>query len=166
MPHRIRIDVTSRWTKSHRRDGIEGNGLSVVLWRISAVVLMCVAATAFTMSCLSHLESIRAAEAIGDEALAVSTAVFVGTIALVLLVEVLGVGARLGRSEQQVRRAMQRIRAGDVGFRVRTHSGEPLARLVHECNSTLEWLNHNPPKGVRIDGDVFDLAADEELEEA
>ena len=52
---------------------------------------------------------------------------------------------------------MQRIRAGDVGFRVALRRGEPLGALVHECNDLLEWLNRNPPPGSRLDADVFEL---------
>ena len=59
---------------------------------------------------------------------------------------------------------MQRIRAGDVGFRVAIHRGQPLGRLLHECNGLLEWLNHNPPSGVRVDRDVFDIGGEEEID--
>lgn len=71
---------------------------------------------------------------------------------------------RFRAAEQQVRVAMQRIRAGDVGFRVARRPGEPMARLVQECNGLLAWLNHNPPSGVNVDRDVFDLDADDEDE--
>lgn len=44
---------------------------------------------------------------------------------------------------------MQRIRSGDVDFRVALRRGEPLSQLLHECNRLLEWLIRNPPGGVR-----------------
>ncbi|MFK7739851.1 MAG: hypothetical protein AB8H80_05965 [Planctomycetota bacterium] len=95
-----------------------------------------------------------------------ATAAFVVAIVFMLLVEVAGVRHRFARPEQNLRRAMKRIRAGDVGFRIPDRGSEPLGRLVSECNSLLEWLNHNPPDGARVDDDMFELPEDVAEDEA
>lgn len=127
--------------------------------RVAAIVAMCGVCAMFAASLLSQLQAVvddaQAPPAVGALqfwSLALAFAVFV-----TLLVEVANIGRRFRRPEQQVRLAMQRIRAGDVGFRIARRRGEPLGRLVHECNDMLEWLNRNPPEGTRIDRDVFEL---------
>jgi len=132
--------------------------------RLAAIVAMCIAATAFAGHCVSHLQALDSHADETGSALGILAAVFVGSLLLVLLVEVAGFTRRFHRPEQQVRVAMQRIRAGDVGFRVAQRRGEPLGRLLHECNGLLDWLNRNPPSGVRVDADVFEISCEVEEE--
>ena len=136
------------------------------LVRLGALGVLCVAAIVFAAHCLSHLHAVRDARPCSSETVAISAAAFVLSIVAVLLIEVVGITDRFRRPEQQVRLALQRIRAGDVGFRIGHRRGEPLGRLVHECNHLLEWLNRNPPSGVSVDGDVFELPTDEDQERA
>lgn len=126
---------------------------------------MCIAASWFAVECVSHLRSLHSTTSPSTDGLVVSAAVFVASLVVVLLAEVANFTRRFHRPEQQVRTAMQRIRAGDVGFRVAMRRGEPLSRLLHECNGLLEWLNRNPPQGVRTDSDEFELAVDAEDDE-
>lgn len=127
--------------------------------RITAALLLCAVAGMFAGALLSHLRTVVEG---GDSSAAVrdlqlwSVALVVATLAALLL-EVANASRRFRTPERQVRRAMQRIRAGDVGFRVALRRGEPLGALVHECNDLLEWLNRNPPPGSRLDADVFEL---------
>lgn len=70
---------------------------------------------------------------------------------------------RVAGPEYRLRHAMQRIRTRDVGFRVSLRRGDLLTGLARECNELLDWLNENPPAGVRTGGDVVDVeAVDEE----
>ncbi|MFT4841100.1 MAG: hypothetical protein ACJA0V_002314 [Planctomycetota bacterium] len=133
-----------------------------MLLRISVLVAMCIAATWFAIECVSHLRGLTSGAMPTVDRLVVSASIMVASIVIVLLAEVANFTRRFHRPEQQVRAAMQRIRAGDVGFRVALRRGEPLSRLLHECNGMLEWLNRNPPCGVRIDADVFDIESDDE----
>ena len=148
----------------HRNGDLRGWGSQVMLLRISVVVAMCIAATWFAVECVLHLRSLTSGDAHAADRVVVSASVFVASLVFVLLAEVANFTRRFHRPEQQVRAAMQRIRAGDVGFRVALRRGEPLSRLLHECNGLLEWLNRNPPGGARIDADIFELESDDEDE--
>lgn len=132
--------------------------------RIAAIVAMCGAATVFAHQCVSQLHELESGSLSNLSTLAISIVAFVASLLIVLFVEVCNMTRRFRAAEQQVRVAMQRIRAGDVGFRVARRPGEPMARLVQECNGLLAWLNHNPPSGVNVDRDLFDLDADDEDE--
>jgi uncharacterized membrane protein YbhN (UPF0104 family) len=131
--------------------------------RVAAILLLCVVAALFGAAMVAHLQSAVHGQAgpRGADALWIWAVALVVAAAIALLVEVANIVRRFRRPEQQVRLAMQRIRAGDVGFRIARRRGEPLGRLVHECNDLLEWLNRNPPDGARIDRDVFDLEGDD-----
>lgn len=128
--------------------------------RIAAIVALCSAAFWFTQQCVSQLEHVEAGGVSTPTTLLMPIVAFIACLVLVLLVEVCNMTRRFRAPEQQVRVAMQRIRAGDIGFRLARRPGEPMARLVGECNGLLEWLNRNPPGDVRVDGDVFELDAD------
>jgi len=125
--------------------------------RIAAIVAMCGAAFWFAQACVSQLEQAEAGAVSTPSTLTLSIVAFLGCLVVVLLVEVCNMTRRFRGPEAQVRVALQRIRAGDIGFRVARRPGEPMARLVNECNGLLEWLNRNPPGDVNVDGDVFDL---------
>jgi hypothetical protein len=62
--------------------------------------------------------------------------------------------------EQRLCGALQRIRQGDLAFRVTLRRGDPLQPLAEECNELLEWLNHNPPPAAsRTGSDLVPLKA-------
>lgn len=148
----------------HRNSDLRGLAVRVMVLRISVIVAMCIAATWFAAECVSHLRALASGASSSVDGLVVSASVLVASLVVVLLVEVANFTRRFHRPEQQVRAAMQRIRAGDVGFRVALRRGEPLSRLLHECNGLLEWLNRNPPGGARVDADVFEIGSDDEDE--
>lgn len=58
--------------------------------------------------------------------------------------------------------AMQRIREGDIGFRVHLRKGDMLMDVANELNHLLDWLNTNPPGGVTVGSDVVDVDIGEE----
>ena len=144
-----------------RGHGWSGIGGTLTL-RIAATVVMCIAATAFAGECVSHLQTLASEQLADPNRLVMATVALVASIAMVLVLEIANLTRRFRGPEQQLRAAMQRIRAGDVGFRLALRRGEPLSRLLHECNSLLEWLNRNPPGGARVDGDVFEVDVDGE----
>lgn len=69
----------------------------------------------------------------------------------------LRLAGRVAGPEYRLRRALQRIRAHDVAFRVTLRRGDLLTGLARECNELLDWLNQNPPVGTRVGGDVVDV---------
>ncbi|MFO1077671.1 MAG: hypothetical protein U1E73_08085 [Planctomycetota bacterium] len=61
---------------------------------------------------------------------------------------------RVAGPEYRLVLAMQRIRRGDLSFRVHLRRGDLLVPLARECNELLEWLNRNPPQGAVTGGDL------------
>jgi len=60
--------------------------------------------------------------------------------------------------QQRLCGALQRIRQGDLAFRVTLRKGDPLGPLADECNELLDWLNRNPPLAAsRIGSDLVPL---------
>ncbi|MBZ0154156.1 MAG: hypothetical protein K8J09_21735 [Planctomycetes bacterium] len=93
-----------------------------------------------------------------------AVAAFLVTVVAVVLAQGLRMAERVAGPEHRLRAALQRIRSGDVGFRVTLRRGDPLQELARECNALLDWLNHNPPAGARTGTDIVEVGA-EELEE-
>ncbi len=58
--------------------------------------------------------------------------------------------------------AMQRVREGDIGFRVHLRKGDMLMDVANEFNHLLDWLNANPPGDVKVGSDVVDVEIVEE----
>jgi methyl-accepting chemotaxis protein len=54
-------------------------------------------------------------------------------------------------------RSMQRVREGDLTFRVTLRRGDHLEELVVEFNRLIEWLNENPPPGAKTGSDLVDV---------
>lgn len=84
---------------------------------------------------------------------------FVACIVVVLL-QSLRLAQRVAGPEWRLRRALRRIRAGDLDFRISLRRGDLLTGLARECNELLDWLNANPPAGVRTGGDVVEVETD------
>ena len=131
------------------------------VWRIAPIVAMCLTGAFLAFQCLVLMHSIGTGPARVGIGLQLALVAFVASVLLVLLVEIGSIGRRFERPEQHVRSALQRIRAGDIGFRVSLRRGEPLAGLARECNEVLDWLNANPPQGVRVGGDIVDVPVDD-----
>lgn len=51
-------------------------------------------------------------------------------------------------------KSMERIRSGDISFRVNLRRGDHLTEVAAEMNNLLDWLNDNPPDGVRTGTDL------------
>jgi len=132
------------------------------MFRVLPIVALCISAAAFAAFGLVLMQSLDGPVRHADVGLAISLVVFVSSALAVVGAEVRSVAHRFERPEQQVRLALQRIRQGDVGFRVSLRRGESLAGVAFECNELLDWLNVNPPAGVQTGGDIVDLGPAED----
>ncbi|MCB9886250.1 MAG: hypothetical protein H6838_12205 [Planctomycetes bacterium] len=135
------------------------------------LLLLLLAVVALTMFCGELLERAATGQPaeLGLGAIYLLAGTFLFASAVMVAVQSLRVAARVSGPEHRLRLAMQRIRSGDVGFRVNLRRGDLLGELAQECNALLDWLNQNPPGAVRTGGDLVelpvpaadDLAADE-----
>lgn len=82
---------------------------------------------------------------------------FLFASAIVVAIQALRVASRVAGPEYRLRKALQRIAAGDVAFRVDLRRGDLLTGLARDCNELLDWLNQNPPSGARTGNDVHEL---------
>jgi HAMP domain-containing protein len=88
---------------------------------------------------------------------------FLAMMGLALAAGILVVGQasrsarRLAGPEQRVVLAMQRVQRGDIAHRVHLRHGDPLKDVAAEFNKLLDWLNANPPVGVKTGTDLFEV---------
>lgn len=131
---------------------------------LRAVPLACTVAASwwFVAEGLSLFRTVGGPAAVDDRRMLLAGAALLASLLLVVAVEVLREAGRYGAPEHTLRLAMQRIRAGDIGFRVGLRRGDPLTGLARECNELLEWLNVNRPPGVRGGGDIVEVGNDDE----
>jgi len=66
---------------------------------------------------------------------------------------------RLAGPTLRVIAGMQRVRVGDLSFRVHLRRRDYLSEVAFEFNKVIDWLNENPPEGVRTGSDVVDVYA-------
>lgn len=66
---------------------------------------------------------------------------------------------RLAGPTLRVIAGMQRVRVGDLSFRVHLRRGDYLSEVAFEFNKVIDWLNENPPEGARTGSDVVDVYA-------
>lgn len=151
----------------HRREaaGRRFAAACLLLWGPCALLLG--AMTLLVVHCRSLLLA-----AVDGQPLAVGTVSwlviggFVGACVLSLAFLAWRIASRVRGPEHRLRLALQRIRSRDVGFRISLRRDDPLQDLARECNALLDWLNENPPGGVRTGGDILDLSARERRREA
>lgn len=123
-----------------------------ILSMVGAILLL-------TVYCRSLLLEAAAGKpvAIGGVPLALVAGGFLFASASVVLLQSMRVAARVAGPELRLVRAMQRIREGDISFRVNLRRGDLLTDLARECNDLLDWLNANPPRGARTGGDIVEV---------
>lgn len=76
---------------------------------------------------------------------------------VVIVLQSSRLATRVAGPELRLIRAMQRIRSGDLAFRVHLRKGDLLGGLARECNALLDWLNANPPAGAHTGTDLVDM---------
>jgi hypothetical protein len=126
---------------------------------IACLVVAVVVLTLYCESLLADATSGRAVVA-GDLPLVLAAGGFLAAAAAVVVLQASRVASRVAGPEYRLRVALQRIRGGDIGFRVHLRRGDLLTGLAHECNELLDWLNANPPAGVATGSDVVDVEAE------
>lgn len=87
--------------------------------------------------------------------------VLVAASCVVVVFQSLHVANRVAGPERRLAQAMQRIRSGDLSFRIHLRRGDLLTPLARECNELLEWLNANPPVGAEVGSDVVRVDTDD-----
>ena len=123
------------------------------------LALLLVAVLALAWYCRKLLRDADAGHvvAVGDTPLLLFVGAFLVAGVAVVAVQSLRVANRVAGPEYRLRLALQRIRGGDVGFRVSLRRGDLLTGLAAECNELLDWLNRNPPAGVGAGTDVVEM---------
>jgi hypothetical protein len=61
--------------------------------------------------------------------------------------------------------SIRRIQGGDISFRVHLRRGDHLTDVAAEFNRLLDWLNTNPPSGVKRGSDLVLMAEDDIADE-
>lgn len=82
---------------------------------------------------------------------------FVVVCGVVVVHQALRFSHKIAGPVYRITRSMERIREGDIGFRVHLRRGDYLTEIAEELNLLLDWLNENPPPGVRTGSDVVEL---------
>jgi hypothetical protein len=77
---------------------------------------------------------------------------------LVMAVQGLRFSHRIAGPAHRICKSFQRVRDGDIAFRVTLRKGDYLGEIAEEFNQTLDWLNRNPPNGVRTGSDLVEVA--------
>jgi hypothetical protein len=126
---------------------------------VVAVAVLAAAVAASTLLCRQLLVDAAAGDAVPASAMpfyAAGACFLLGAFAVVVL-QSIRVAQRVSGSQRRLVESLQRIRSGDLAFRVHLRRGDLLTDLAHECNALLEWLNASPPQGARTGTDVFDV---------
>lgn len=81
----------------------------------------------------------------------------------VVVFQALRFSHRIAGPAYRLIKSMERIRTGDISFRVNLRRGDHLTEVAAEMNSLLDWLNQNPPAGVKTGGDLVPVAHDSDF---
>jgi methyl-accepting chemotaxis protein len=74
--------------------------------------------------------------------------------AAVVVFQALRFSHRIAGPAYRLVKSMERIRTGDISFRVNLRRGDHLTEVATEMNNLLDWLNENPPAGVKTGTDL------------
>lgn len=152
------------WSQSKRRQILPNGADESRVVKIALVLplLLLIAAVAVLTLCCGELLQ-RAATGrpaiVGSTLVYLASGAFLFASGIVVVVQSLRVASRVAGPERRLKAALQRIRTGDIGFRITLRRGDLLGDLAGECNALLDWLNSNPPGSVRTGGDLVELAA-------
>jgi hypothetical protein len=76
---------------------------------------------------------------------------------IVMAIQGLRFSHRIAGPSYRICKSLERMRSGDIAFRVTLRKGDYLTEVADEFNATLDWLNQNPPANVRTGGDVVEV---------
>lgn len=147
---------------SRRSDSVRTAQVRGVLLRLSVClpgVVMAGSLVLLASYCHGLLDAASAGEVpqVGGAGFWFTVGGFFAACAGAIVWQCVRLATRVAGPEYRLRRALQRIRSHDVGFRVNLRRGDLLGGLARECNELLDWLNENPPPGARTGGDVVDV---------
>lgn len=156
--------------REQRRIWLDGGASRHLLLRLS-LTLPLAALFALVLLLTFFCHRMLCGIASGESGMQMSTAIFlsaggflVASMAVVVL-QASRVAQRVAGPEYRLRQSLQRIRGGDISFRIHLRKGDMLVGLAQECNELLDWLNRCPPPGCKTGTDVFDVSPDHLLDE-
>jgi len=159
--------MTTRSARGDDRRGAEAKIGVDPIGRASIVVpliVLAVAVVGLTLFCRAMLCGAADGQPIGSGELSlyVAAGCFLLAAGAVVVIQSVRVAQRVAGPEHRLILSLQRIRTGDLSFRVHLRKGDLLGDLAAECNTLLDWLNANPPHGARTGSDLVDIVdADE-----
>ena len=137
------------------------------LLRLSVVgpaVAMSAGLAALVLYCRALLQDAAAGRevVVGEGGFWFSIGGFLVASVAVFLLQVMRLASRVAGPEHRLQRTLQRIRSGDLDFRITLRRGDLLTGLAQECNELIDWLSRNPPAGARTGGDIVEIEAIEQ----
>ncbi len=75
---------------------------------------------------------------------------FVLVSVMFLLYNALKISHRIAGPIYRICKCIQRIRSGDASFEITLREGDHLEEVRDELNQLLDWLNENPPPGLKL----------------
>lgn len=66
----------------------------------------------------------------------------------ILLVSSLKISHTIAGPAYRIQKSLERIRSGDISFRVKLRKGDHLTEVRDELNRLLDWLQEHPPTGI------------------
>src|SRR5690606_1252387 len=79
---------------------------------------------------------------------------FTLAVAALVVFQALRFSHRIAGPAYRLVKSRERIRSGDICFRVILRRGDHLSEVAAELNNLLDWLNENPPPGVKTGSDL------------
>jgi hypothetical protein len=75
----------------------------------------------------------------------------------VVVFQALRFSHRIAGPAYRLVKSLERIRGGDISFRVSLRRGDHLTDVAAELNNLIDWLNDNPPAGMKTGSDLVRL---------
>ena len=135
--------------------------LSVSLLPVSGLMVAAVGVAIFTRNLSAEAAEVKGALP-SLENMLVWLYGFVAVFGVLVVRQVTVLSHRVCGPNVRILEAMRRIRAGDIGFRVRLRKGDFNTEIAEATNCLLDWLNEHHPEGVKITDETVAAAKEEE----
>ena len=108
-------------------------------------VVMCITLIALVVYCRHLLSAAAAGEhvVVGEAGLWLVVGGFLGACAGTAVLQARRLGRLVAGPELRLRRSLQRMRSGDLDFRIALRTGDLLTGLAAECNELLETMRQS-----------------------
>jgi len=130
-----------------------------VFFMLASLVALTIACCDFLHQAAGGITELRATPAI-----VIATIGFLVSSVVTVVLQAIHLSARVVGPERRLRETLARVRSGDLSQRVVLRRGDLLQDLADDVNTTIEWLNRNPPAGAVTGGDVLDVDHHEDIE--